>query len=133
MRRQPTQPSLLTGLESAIRVTNTHGPEEIVGREELMRASRFKLKPEAVKLRERDVTAQIVGFMETRGWFPKRNHVGRFVAYRVVLEQLDKIERAVFEGSASVAKACAEVRDRLSGRKVTVGKKGEPDWLFVHS
>ncbi len=58
-----------------------------------------------LRLTEADVTAQCIDFLLAEGWEPKRQHVGRFIP----LGSKDKDKPTV----------------------ITIGEKGDPDWLVL--
>lgn len=77
-----------------------------------MSGPRFTLKGDRIQLSENDVRIACLDVLRAHGWWPVRQHVGRFILP----------DRAVFE-------ACGKLG--VLPRVITAGEKGDPDYLAV--
>ena len=76
-----------------------------------------RVKKRKQDLPENQVECQVTEFLRARGWFVERQHVGTFVAYRVL-------------AALREAKSDADRQKALRGAiPVRIGEKGKPDWV----
>lgn len=100
---------------------------------QMLTAQHQRITSEKLRLTEQQVTAQIVEWMQWRGWTAHRKHVGEFIAFAKVMEWLGNLLDAMRKGGLTAVRDCAmkAMRD-FPHSKVTLGKAGLPDWCFTH-
>lgn len=80
-------------------------------------AAATRVKKRKQDLPENQVEGQVTQFLRSRGWFVERQHVGTFVAYRVLV-------------ALRKAECDADREKALRGAiPVRIGEKGKPDWV----
>lgn len=105
----------------------------------ILTAQRERMSAPTITLEEREVTKQILGFLESRGWQAHRNQVGEFIglsdATAFLTALLDAAKKQGLPGVRAIAMQAIErwsKTRRQGGVKIEMGKAGIPDWLFTH-
>lgn len=100
---------------------------------QMLTAQHQRMTVESIKLSEQQVTAQIVEWMQWRGWTAHRKHVGEFIAFAKIMEWLGELVEGMRRGGLATVRdlAMKAMRD-FPRSKVTLGKAGLPDWFFTH-
>jgi hypothetical protein len=90
----------------------------------LKRQRPYKLKPAKLpRLTEAQFTRQIKDLLAFRGYVLIRNHVGKFVPYRVAMECLERLSRGI---------AMEAVLRHLRANVIAEAEEGTADWVAVH-
>lgn len=100
---------------------------------QMLTAQHQRMTIKRINLSEQQVTAQIVEWMQWRGWTAHRKHVGEFIAFPRMMTFLNELLEATRRGGLTAVRDIAMKAMREWPRqKVTLGKAGLPDWFFSH-